>query len=147
MWVCVCVYVCACVCVYVISITQKQIAAETSNVVFYICIVHRCYLKHFIKIGQKLCVQEHTKNSKTLRLMDGISCWWIFLYLDCGKYKEIQTCVSYDHKHVNYRIWNKLQAWLIYRPTQNISDMWMTMARNCRNFICCYFMQFLNELS
>ena len=31
------------VCVCVISITQKQITAETSNFVFYICIAYRCY--------------------------------------------------------------------------------------------------------
>ena len=49
------------VCVSVISITQKQITAESSNVVLYICITGRCYLKHFIKIEQKLCVQGHTK--------------------------------------------------------------------------------------
>ena len=57
----VCVYVCACMCVYVISISQKQIAAESSNLVFYICIICKCDLKLFIKIGQKLCVQGHTK--------------------------------------------------------------------------------------
>ena len=44
-----CVYVCVCVCVSVISITQKQITAETSNLIFYIC-TDRCYLKLFIKI-------------------------------------------------------------------------------------------------
>ena len=49
------------VCVSVISITQKQITAETSNLVFYICIMRRCYLKLFMKIAQKLCVQGHTK--------------------------------------------------------------------------------------
>ena len=48
-------------CVSVISINQKQITAETSNLVFYICIIYRCYLKLFMKIGQKLCVQGHTK--------------------------------------------------------------------------------------
>ena len=53
--------VCMCVRVSLISITQKQIAAETSNLVFYICIRHKCDLKLFIKIGQKLCVQGHTK--------------------------------------------------------------------------------------
>ena len=48
-------------CLSVISITQKQIKAETSNLVFNISIIYRCYLKLFIKIGQKLCVQGHTK--------------------------------------------------------------------------------------
>ena len=50
-----------CVCVYVISITQKQITEETSNLLFNICIIYRCYLKFFIKIGEKLCKQGHTK--------------------------------------------------------------------------------------
>ena len=49
------VYVC------VISITQKEITAESSNLAFYICVIGRCYLKLFMKIGQKLCVQGHTK--------------------------------------------------------------------------------------
>ena len=40
---------------------QKQIAAETSNLIFYICTIYRYYLKHFIKIESKLCVQGHTK--------------------------------------------------------------------------------------
>ena len=41
--------------------TQNQIATETSNLVFYICIMHRYYLKLFKKICQKLCVQGRTK--------------------------------------------------------------------------------------
>ena len=57
----ICMHVYVCVCVSVISITQKQITAETSKSVFYICIMYRCYLKILTKIGQKLCVQGHTK--------------------------------------------------------------------------------------
>ena len=34
----------------VINITKKQIAAETSNLVFYICSICRYYLNIFIKI-------------------------------------------------------------------------------------------------
>ena len=56
-----CMCVCLCVRVSVISITQKQITAETSNLVFNIIIKYRCNLKLFMKIGQKLCVQGHTK--------------------------------------------------------------------------------------
>ena len=33
------------VCVSVVSITQKQVAAETPNLVFYICFICKCYLK------------------------------------------------------------------------------------------------------
>ena len=50
-----------CMGVCIINITQKQITAEVSNLVFYICIMYRRYLKLFTKIRQKLCVQEHTK--------------------------------------------------------------------------------------
>ena len=58
---CMCVCVSACVSVSVISITQKQITAETSNLVLNISIIYRCFLKYFMKIGQKLCVQGNTK--------------------------------------------------------------------------------------
>ena len=54
-------FVCMLVCVSVISMTQKQITAEPSNLVFYACIISRCYLKFFIKIGQELCIQVNTK--------------------------------------------------------------------------------------
>ena len=37
--------------VSVIIITQKQIIAETSNLVFRICIPCKCYLKLFMMIG------------------------------------------------------------------------------------------------
>ena len=47
--------------VTVISKTQKQIVTETSNLIFCIFIIHRCYLKLSIKIGQKLRVHEQTK--------------------------------------------------------------------------------------
>ena len=67
MCVCVCLCVCPCVCVSVISLTQKQITAEASNFLFYIYIMYRCYLKLFIKIGQKLCVQGHTKEYEYIK--------------------------------------------------------------------------------
>ena len=50
----VCMCACLFVCVPVISITQKQIAAESSNLAFFICIIGRCYLKLLIKFGLKL---------------------------------------------------------------------------------------------
>ena len=53
--------VCVCLCVSVISITHKQITAESSDLAFYFCVIGRCYFKLFIKIGQKLCVQGHAK--------------------------------------------------------------------------------------
>ena len=47
---CMCVCVSMCVSVSVISITKKKITSETSNLVFYICIMYKYYLKLFIKI-------------------------------------------------------------------------------------------------
>ena len=55
---CMCVCVCLCVCVSVINLTQKQIIAESSNLAFYIWVIGRCYLKLFIKIGQKFCAHK-----------------------------------------------------------------------------------------
>ena len=72
-FVCMCIRLCVWLYAYC-NITQKQITTETSILVFYICIMYRCYLKLFIKIGQKLCVQGTQKNSYTLRPMDGFSC-------------------------------------------------------------------------
>ena len=48
-------------CVTVINMAQKQIATETTNSIFSICIMCRWYLKFFMKIGQKLCVHGITK--------------------------------------------------------------------------------------
>ena len=61
-----------CVCVFFICITQKLIVAETLNLVFYICIIYRCYLKLFMNIGQMICVQRHTKHSNTLSSINAI---------------------------------------------------------------------------
>ena len=51
------------VCIYlsVISITQKQITAESSNLAIYIYMIGGCSFKLFIKIGRKLCAQGHAK--------------------------------------------------------------------------------------
>ena len=51
-----------CVCVSVISITQKQIIPDTSNLIFYFCIMYRCYLKLFYKNQTKtLSTGEHKR--------------------------------------------------------------------------------------
>ena len=79
MSVCKSVFVSACVSVYVsvsvsvISITQNQITAETSNLVFYICIMYKCYLKLFIKTDKNSVYRGRQKNYNTLRPMDEIS--------------------------------------------------------------------------
>ena len=39
------------VCMSFISINPNQIATEVPNLVFYICSICRCYLKHFMNIG------------------------------------------------------------------------------------------------
>ena len=55
--ICVCVWIC----VTFISITQKQIVAETLNSILFVCMICRWYLILFVKIGQKLCIQGHIK--------------------------------------------------------------------------------------
>ena len=60
--------------VSVISITQKQIIAESSNLVFYNCIVGRCYLKLFKRSNKNSVYRGTLKNSNTLWPKDGISC-------------------------------------------------------------------------
>ena len=42
---------CVCKCLSIINITQQLIAAETSNLVFYICIIRRYDMKLFMKTG------------------------------------------------------------------------------------------------
>ena len=66
-------YVCVSVCVSVISISQKQMTADSSNLAFYICIIGRYCLKLFIKIGQKSVYSGAQKKSNTLQPMGGIS--------------------------------------------------------------------------
>ena len=46
---------------YFIIITQKHIIANTSNLVFCICIICRCYLKLFMKVEQIVCLLENAK--------------------------------------------------------------------------------------
>ena len=135
------------VCVSLISIIQKQNTAETWKLVFYICIMYRCYLKLFIKIGQKLCVQGHTKEFLYITAYGLFFMLVSFRILRLHKYNEIHIYFCCGQKQVNYRIWNELFAWLIYRAIQNNSDMWVTMFGNCWSFIFCYFTEFLNKLN
>ena len=46
------------VCVPVISITITEIKAETPNLVLYISITYKCYVKFLTQIGQIVCVQD-----------------------------------------------------------------------------------------
>ena len=46
--------------VSVTSITEKQIIAQTPNLVIYICITHSAILEG---MKNRVCVQEHTKDS------------------------------------------------------------------------------------
>ena len=63
------------VCVSVISITQKQITAESSNLAFCICIKCRCYLQNILYRSNKNSVHRGTrKNSNTILPLD-----WIFV--------------------------------------------------------------------
>ena len=96
-------------CLSIISITGKQIAAEISNFVILIWIICSCYLKFFIKMGQK--------NSNTLRPMDRIS-YFILVYLDCTKYNEINIHFSHAQKHVTNRIWHEYHSKLVYKTAE-----------------------------
>ena len=60
--------------------TQKQILAVTSNLVFQICIMYTCYLKLFTKIGQIACALGLI-SSYALRPIEVIFCWCILEYL------------------------------------------------------------------
>ena len=51
---------------------NAQITAVSSNLAFYICIIGRCYLNLFLKVGQNSVYRGTQKNSNTLRPMDGI---------------------------------------------------------------------------
>ena len=69
--------VCMCVSVSVISITQKLVTAETSNLVFYICITYRCYLKLFYEDRTKsLCTGAHK------RILMHYGLWTEFLVIE-----------------------------------------------------------------
>ena len=74
--VCISVSVClsVCLCVCVISMTQKQITAESTNLAFYIWVIGRCYLKRFIKSDKNSMYSGIQKNFNTLKPMEGISC-------------------------------------------------------------------------
>ena len=139
-YVCVCVCVCesVCVCVTFISITQKEIVAETSNLVFYICITYRCYLKLFIKIGQKLYVQGHPK------ILIHYGLWTEFLV---SKYQYIQTALNlyfcHGEKHVICRIQNEQRSRLVYRQPKKIGCMRVFDQK----LLKLNFMQFLNKLN
>ena len=61
-------------CMTVISINQKQITAETSNLIFYILIICRCYLKVFMKIELTLCTEAHKRILTHYGHLGGISC-------------------------------------------------------------------------
>ena len=61
------ILVIGCVCLTVINIIRKQIPVKTPNLASYLCIVSRYKQKHYMKIGEIVCVQGHKKNSQTLR--------------------------------------------------------------------------------
>ena len=56
---CMCVYAWVCVCS--IRINQKRIVAESPKLLFYICIMFRCFLNLFMKIRSLICVQGQKK--------------------------------------------------------------------------------------
>ena len=96
---CVCMCVWVCVCVSVINITKKKLQKNDK-------IWHSTFLSdvdatwNFLQRSVKNSVYRGTqKNFNTLRLMDRISCQWIFICLDCTKCNEIHVyfCHSLNH--------------------------------------------------
>ena len=127
------------VCVSVISITQKQIIAGTLNLVFYICILHRCYFKLFYKDRIETVHRGTQKNSNAVWPMEAISCYWNFTHLDCIKYNKINVYFYHDEKHVNNRIGYEGHSKIVYRVTKRNSNTWVIISENCWMFISCYF--------
>ena len=55
-----CVHVCACV--YAINITQKDIIWIPLNLIFYVCVLHSCYLQFFYEDQtNSLCIVAHNR--------------------------------------------------------------------------------------
>ena len=92
-----------CVCGCVICVTHKQITPKTPNLVFYISIICGYYLHLFRKSCKQSVYEGAQNNSNTLRLMDGISCQCILVYLVWAKYYEININFCYAQKHVSNR--------------------------------------------
>ena len=83
------------VCLSVINITQKQIIIETPNLVLYMCIISRCYLKLFMKIRPIVCFQGHTKESQYV-MVYGRN----FLLVQFNKIKLHKIYIKETHTHI-----------------------------------------------
>ena len=77
-----------CVCLCVCGLCDG-ILTGTPNLVLYICITYRYYLKISMNIRQIVCVQVYAKYSNKLWSMMGICCQLIFVHLDCTRCNEI----------------------------------------------------------
>ena len=102
---CLCMCLCLSVFVTVINITQKQITREKSNLILCIFICS-CYLKLFIKIGQKLCVQEHTKWFWYIKVFGGDFLLLSFCVFRLLRIKANKKNIHFSHaqKNVNNTI-------------------------------------------
>ena len=109
------------VCVCVISITQKIYLyiciAETSNLVFYIFIIHRYYLKLFMKVGQ-MC-RELQKIQKHYSL------WIEFLF---STFQCVQTTLNAFKVTYVFAMFKDIQ------PTEyGMKSVYNLSARPCKN--------------
>ena len=98
--------VCMHVCVSVISIAQKKLQHDLqiwhSKSVSSVNANWFFFYKVWIKT---LFTGSHKRILKHNCRVDGISCWWILVHLDCTKYNEIKIYIWYAHKYVTNRIW------------------------------------------
>ena len=84
-------------------------------------------------------------NSNTIKSMEGISCYFIFAYLNCTNNNKINIHFCQAQKHLNNRICYEWHSYLVNRASRSHSDVWVTISGNCWRFISYYFMQFLDN--
>ena len=78
---------------------------RNKNLISFFCSIYTFYLKLFIKSDKTSVYRVTQNNYNALRPMEGISCCWIFMNLDCSKCNEINRHFKHAQKHVNYRTW------------------------------------------
>ena len=139
---CVCEPVCLSVsvsaCVPVNSIIKKQFTPETLNLILHICIIDKCYMKLFIKIGQNCVYRGTQKNSNALRPIEGISDNWIFASLECIRYNKNNIHFCHTQKHVNNRIKYEWHSQLVHRAARN-EWLFLEIAKGSFLVILCNF--------
>ena len=112
---------------------------------FYIFIIYGNQLKHFMKIGQKLCTGAHKRIVIHYQPMDRI-CQFMAVNSDCTIYTKINIHFFRAQKRVINDIWFEYHSCLVYRATQNNSDTMVTMVGKSLRFMLIYEF-FLNKFN